>query len=131
MADVSVILLLLGDFLYRSDVTANCSRQILDVFKEYGKTLVSINEVSLDQVVHYGILHGIWDEEESVMDVDKMVEKPTDDYAKEYLGVRNKKGVSKYYSTFGQYVLTPEVFEERSSNEILKVENLQKGRNTV
>ena len=41
-----------------------------------------------------------------------MVEKPTDDYAKEYLGVRNKKGERKYYATFGQYVLTSEVFDE-------------------
>ena len=41
-----------------------------------------------------------------------MVEKPTDDYAKEYLGVKNARKEKKYYATFGQYVLTPEVFEE-------------------
>lgn len=47
-----------------------------------------------------------------MMKVDRMVEKPTDDYAKEYLGVKNKKGQQKYYATFGLYVLTPDVFEE-------------------
>ena len=41
-----------------------------------------------------------------------MVEKPTDDYAEEYLGVMNAKKQKKYYATFGQYVLTPEVFDE-------------------
>ena len=67
----------------------------------------------MDKVVHYGILHGVWDKDnETLMRVDKMVEKPTDDYAKEYLGVVDKKGIDRYYATFGQYVLTPEVFEE-------------------
>ena len=65
------------------------------------------------RVVHYGILHGVWnDEAETLMKVDRMVEKPTDDYAREYLGVKNQKEQTKYYATFGQYVLTPEVFEE-------------------
>ena len=111
------VLLLLGDFLYRSDSEINCSRQVVDAYKECGRALVSITEVPLERVVHYGILHGIWDENELLMKADLMVEKPTDDYAKEYLGVRNAKGEQKYYATFGQYVLTPEVFEELE-NEI-------------
>ncbi len=49
---------------------------------------------------------------ETLMKVDSMVEKPTDDYAKEYLSVRDKHGTEKYYATFGQYVLTPEVYSE-------------------
>ena len=106
-------LLLLGDFVYRSKSTVPCSRQIIDVFKETGKPLVSIKEVPLERVVHYGILHGVWnDNEERIMNVDSMVEKPTDDYAEEYLSVKGKKGSRKYYATFGQYVLTKEVFDE-------------------
>lgn len=106
------ILLLLGDFLYRSNTVHNCCKQIMDAYKECGKTLVSIKEVALERVVHYGILHGIWDENETLMKVDTMVEKPTDDFAKEYLGVKNKRGERKYYATFGQYILTTEVFDE-------------------
>lgn len=112
-AENEPVLLLLGDFLYRSNIPENCCKQMIDAYKECGRTLVGISEVSLDKVVHYGILHGIWnDREETLMKVDTMVEKPTDDYAKEYLGVRDAKGVNKYYATFGQYVLTPEVFSE-------------------
>ena len=106
------VLLLLGDFLYKSATGVNCSKQVIDAYKECGRTLVSINEVPLERVVHYGIIHGIWDENELLMKVDSMVEKPTDDYAAEYLGVRNAKGERKYYATFGQYVLTSEVFDE-------------------
>ena len=41
-----------------------------------------------------------------------MHEKPKASYAEEFLGVRNKKGEKEYYSVFGQYILTPEVFAQ-------------------
>lgn len=112
-ADNEPVLLLLGDFVYKSFSGESCSKQIIDAYKECGRTLVSITEVPLDRVVHYGILHGTWDDaRESMMKVDRMVEKPTDDYAEEYLGIIDNKGAKKYYATFGQYVLTTEVYEE-------------------
>ncbi len=107
------VLLLLGDFLYRSNSGTNCCRQVMDAYKECGCAMVSITEVPLKQVVHYGILSGIWNNSnETMMKVSRIVEKPTDDYAKEFLGVRNARNEQKYYATFGQYVLTPEVFAE-------------------
>ncbi len=85
----------------------------MDAYKECGRTLVAITEVALDRVAHYGIVNGVWeDTSETMMKVDSMVEKPTDDYAREYLGVKNRQGSQKYYATFGQYVLTPEVYAE-------------------
>ena len=41
-----------------------------------------------------------------------MHEKPKASYAEEFLGVRNKNGEKEYYSVFGQYILTPEVFSQ-------------------
>ncbi|MBP3721398.1 MAG: hypothetical protein J6J41_08685, partial [Clostridia bacterium] len=112
-AEKEPVLLLLGDFVYRSRSAVNCCQQVIDAFKECGRTLVSIQEIPLSQVVHYGILRGSWqDPEEKLMKVDRMVEKPTDDYAREHLGVPDARGEMKYYATFGQYVLTPEVFSE-------------------
>ena len=111
--DNEPVLLLLGDFVYRSNTDISCCKQVIDAYKECGLTLVSINEVPVERVVHYGILHGVWDnDEQTMMKVDKMVEKPTDDYAKEYLGILDKGGEERFYATFGQYVLTPEVFAE-------------------
>ena len=55
-----------------------------------------------------------------------MVEKPTDDYAKEFLGVSDKQGDIKYYATFGQYVLTSEVFNELD-HQIKKKEEHEDG----
>ena len=106
-------LLLLGDFLYRSNTAVNCCKQVIDAYKECGGALVSITEIPLSRVVHYGIVHGCCNnKEETILKADRMVEKPTDDYAEEYLGIDNARGERKYYATFGQYVLTPEVFDE-------------------
>lgn len=110
------VLLTLGDFLYRSDSDVNATKQVMDAFYETGKLLVAIREVPAEKVVHYGILHGIWDDaEERTLIADSMVEKPTDDYARENLGVINARKEKKFYATFGEYVLTPEVFKELDS----------------
>ena len=119
-ADNDPVLLLLGDFLYRSNTEVNCCRQVIDAYKECGRTLVAIAEVPLERVAHYGIVNGIWeDDSETMMKVECMVEKPTDDYAREYLGICGRKGKQKYFATFGQYVLTPEVFSELEKQIIL------------
>jgi UTP-glucose-1-phosphate uridylyltransferase len=75
--------------------------------------MVSIHPIPLAEVSHYGILHGIWeDKERTILNVDVMHEKPKASYAEDFLGVRNKNGEKEYYSVFGQYILTPEVFSQ-------------------
>lgn len=111
------VLLLLGDMVYQSFEENNCSKQLIQAFEQCGKTLVSIHEVSENEIMHYGILHGQWDnEEESLLKTDQIYEKPTRDYAREYLQVKNAKGDEQYYAVFGQYVLTPAVFAELENN---------------
>lgn len=120
------VLLLLGDFLYKSNVSDYCCSQIIDAYIQIGKPIVSITETPIDQVVHYGIIQGQWeDEAETIMKVTNMVEKPTNDFAQEYLGVIDKQKRKKYYKTFGQYVLTKEVFEELDKE--IKAGKKQKG----
>ena len=41
-----------------------------------------------------------------------MTEKPKASYAEEFLAVKCKDGSRKYMSVFGQYILTPEVFDQ-------------------
>ena len=80
--------------------------------KSGGQLTVAIKPVELENVVHYGILTGTFDDRRSyMMRVTEMSEKPSVNYAKDYLGVRSAAGAEKYYCTFGQYVLTPEVFD--------------------
>ena len=108
----SSVLLLLGDHLYQSDLSKNCATQVIEAFERVGTVTVSLDEVSIDKVDRYGILAGTFiDSAEREMQVSAFVEKPTKEYAQEYLGVKNRKGEKKYYCVFGQYVLTPEVFD--------------------
>ena len=111
-ADHEPVLLLLGDFVYKSDNALNCCKQIIDAFSECGKTLVSMKEIELESVNNYGIIWGKWKDGTNLLNANLMYEKPTCSYAKENLGVEDPSGRVKYYSTFGQYVLTTSVFDE-------------------
>ena len=107
------VLLLLGDTLYRSDTNKPCARQMVEEYERYNSLMVSIHPIPLAEVSRYGILHGVWeDKRDTVLNVSTMHEKPKASYAEEFLGVRNKDGEKEYYSVFGQYILTPEVFAQ-------------------
>lgn len=107
------VLLLLGDTLYRSETGKPCVLQLIEKYEQYNKLMVAIHSVPLSDVSHYGILTGTWeDKDETEMSIAQMNEKPKASYAEEFLGVKGKDGERKYWSVFGQYILTPEVFEQ-------------------
>jgi UTP-glucose-1-phosphate uridylyltransferase len=111
------VLLLLGDTLYRSKSNKPCALQLIEKYERYNQMMVSIHDVPLAEVSHYGILSGVWeDKDETILNVSAMNEKPKPSYAEEFLGVRDKEGRHHYYSVFGQYILTPEVFEQLGKN---------------
>ena len=111
------VLLLLGDTLYRSDSNKPCALQLIEKFEKYNQLMVSIHSIPLSEVSHYGILTGTWeDEKETELRISQMTEKPKASYAEEFLGVRCKDGERKYMSVFGQYILTPEVFDQLRSD---------------
>ncbi len=105
------VMLMLGDTIYRSDSNKPCALQMVEEYERYNTLMVSIHPIPLAEVSRYGILHGVWeDKQQTVLNVDVMHEKPKSSYAEDFLGVRNKDGGKEYYSVFGQYILTPEVF---------------------
>ena len=107
------VMLLLGDTLYRSASNKPCALQLIEEYERYNRLMVSIHTVPLGEVSHYGILSGVWeDKERTILNVSVMNEKPKASYAEEFLGVRNGEGEKEYYSVFGQYILTPEVFAQ-------------------
>lgn len=116
------VLLLLGDFIYKSNLSTSCVSQTINAYiKSGGQLTVSIKPVELEKVVNYGIITGEFDNKRNyLMQVSEMCEKPSVSYASDYLGVKvgNK---DKYFATFGQYVLTPDVFDYLE-NEIAQAE---------
>ncbi len=110
-------LLLLGDTIYQSNEEASCLEQLLNAYEKNDKLTVGLLEVPLESVSRYGILTGKWEDiEESVLNVSCMMEKPSIEEAKDNLAVSMKNGDQNYYMVFGNYVLTPEVFEELEAN---------------
>lgn len=107
------VLLLLGDTIYRSNTSESCTRQLIEAYEQFNCPMISIHEIPLTDVSHYGIMHGQWDTaRERFLHIDSFVEKPTINYAEESLGVKDKSGNEHYYSVFGQYVLTSDVYDQ-------------------
>lgn len=111
------VLLLLGDTLYRSETNKCCALQFIEQYEKYNKAMVAIHEIPLEKVSYYGIISGKWaDCKETVLDMSNIYEKPTVAYAEEHLGVGMPREKKKYFSVFGQYILTPEVFYQLKEN---------------
>lgn len=111
------VLLLLGDMIYESFVGKTCSAQLIDCYQKYGLPVVSMHEVPLEEVVHYGIMKGVYeDNEKECMKLECFVEKPSVDYAMENLAVKDRTGSEKYYAVFGQYILTEAVYKVLEKN---------------
>ena len=107
------VLLLLGDTIYTSNRAKPCAVQFIETYELFNQMMVSIHSIPLSQVSHYGILSGVWeDANETVLKVKTMCEKPKASYAEDHLGVKMEDGTTSYYSVFGQYILTPEVFDQ-------------------
>jgi len=111
------VLLLLGDTLYKSHTAKCCALQFIEAYEKYNKAMISVNEVPIEKVSHYGIISGKWaDTKQKVLEMSNITEKPSVAYAEEFLGVGGPKTPKKYFNVFGQYILTPEVFAQLREN---------------
>jgi len=111
------VVLMLGDMIYESDIKENCTKQLIQAYEQCGHAMVTIQQINLDDVVHYGIVKGRWeDEAERLMIVENIHEKPDRDYASEYLCSTTRRKEKLYYAVFGQYILTEDIFNELGAN---------------
>lgn len=106
------VMLLLGDTIYQSHTGVPCTGQLLEAYRKYGQSMVALHKVPLEQVVHYGIFAGNWEnKEQTVMQLLRIAEKPQCEYAKDFLSVADRSAPDNYYAAFGAYILTHEVFD--------------------
>ena len=118
------VLLMLGDTLYRSSTNKPCALQLIETYEKYDRLTVGLCPIELNAVSHFGMMAGIWEDEGcNILNVSMLVEKPSSNYAEEFLGVKTKRrtkdknrmdesDIKEYCSVSGQYILTPEVFEQ-------------------
>ena len=107
------VLLLLGDHIYSTENPLSCAEQLIEAYEHNsGMLTVALDDVNAENAMYYGVVTGQFvDEDERIMQVADMVEKPTKEYVIAHMGVTDKKKAVKYYCVFGQYVLTAKVFE--------------------
>ena len=86
---------LLGDDLVDSQVP--CTKQMIEIYDKYNKTVVALMEVSEEDVSKFGICGGS-EVEDRVVELEQMVEKPDLAQAPSRLAI------------VGRYILTPEIF---------------------
>ncbi len=111
------VLLCLGDHLYATNSESSCTHQVLSCYQERRKLTIAIAETPLHSVGLYGIAHGAWEDKSTrqVLNLTRLHEKPSEQLAVGKLGVMCQTR-EKYFSVFGQYVLTPEVYAQLERN---------------
>jgi UTP-glucose-1-phosphate uridylyltransferase/mevalonate kinase len=108
-------ILLLGDHLYGSDTSASCTRQLMDVYEMTGRSVVGLQETPENEVEHFGCATGVWEEGDTVLSITEFAEKPSPEYAREHLVTQNVRE-GHYLTLFGQYILTPHIFDLLEDN---------------
>jgi UTP--glucose-1-phosphate uridylyltransferase len=108
-------LLLLGDHLCVSGSGTSCARQLLDTYEHFNRSVVGLKVSPAEEIGNFGCVSGVWEEPGAVLTVTEVAEKPDLAYAREHLHV---EGLSDdlFLTLFGQYVLTPRIFEYIEEN---------------
>jgi UTP-glucose-1-phosphate uridylyltransferase len=113
-------LLMLGDHIYRSTTSISCAQQLLDSYQLHGKSVVGLRLTPEDKIANFGTVSGVWIEPNSLLNITEFAEKPTIEYAHSNLRIPYLPE-DQFLTVFGQYILSPEVFnylEENITNNI-------------
>ncbi|MBN2417711.1 GHMP kinase [bacterium] len=108
-------LLLLGDHVYASDTDTPCAKQLLDEFQKAGHSVVGLKKTPGEDIGKFGCATGLWEEKGHSLALTEFAEKPMQDYAKQHLQVAGLDD-NTFLTVFGQYVLTPDIFDYLEEN---------------
>ena len=108
-------ILLLGDHLYGSDIAESCTRQLMEVYERTGKSVVGLQETPESEVHHFGCATGTWEGDGRTLSITEFAEKPSAEYAREHLATQDVKD-GHFLTLFGQYILTPRIFQLLEEN---------------
>ena len=78
--------------------TVPCTKQLINIYEKYDKSVIALQEVPDEKVERYGIIGGE-EIENAIYKIDKLVEKPPLRVAPSNLAI------------MGRYVLTPDIFD--------------------
>lgn len=97
--DGDPFVVLLGDTIYRSATSETVTTQLINVFRHYEKSTISVEKVPYEKISDYGIISGK-QIEPGIWEIDSMKEKPKPEEALTDMGIT------------GTYILTEDIFQE-------------------
>ena len=108
------VLMILGDTIYKSNRDESCIGQVLGMYDKLNKPIISLHELSVDDLKYYGIAKGNLNN--NLMKIEEIIEKPSLEVA-EKLKVNNK-----YYGTFGISIINNSIYDALSHEENKEME---------
>jgi UTP-glucose-1-phosphate uridylyltransferase/mevalonate kinase len=108
-------LLMLGDHIYRSNSDISCAQQMLEAYQQHGTSVVGLKRTPQELIHSFGVVNGVWLEDNHLLGITEFAEKPNLDYARTSLRVPGLPE-DEYLTVFGQYVIKPELFELLETN---------------
>lgn len=102
-------LLMLGDHIYASDTDKSCSAQVLDIYNKVNQSTIGLTTMPAEIIHKAGCVTGTW-QQESILSVTQVYEKPSIEYARQHLRV---EGIpeDEFVCIFGLYALSPKLFD--------------------
>jgi UTP--glucose-1-phosphate uridylyltransferase len=110
-----IFLLMLGDHIYSSDIEKSCVSQVLEIYEQVERSVIGLTVMSGKTIEKSGCITGIWQEQDLILSVTQIYEKPTLDYARQHLRVEGM-AEDEFLGVFGLYVLTPKIFDYLEEN---------------
>ncbi|HEY9672906.1 MAG TPA: UTP--glucose-1-phosphate uridylyltransferase [Waterburya sp.] len=113
-------LLMLGDHVYLSDTEKSCASQVVEAYEQIQKTVIGLTVMPAAIIQKAGCITGVWQEQNSILSITQLYEKPDIEYARKHLRVAGMAD-DQFLAVFGLYVLTAKIFdylEEHISNDI-------------
>jgi UTP--glucose-1-phosphate uridylyltransferase len=102
-------LLMLGDHVYKSDIEISCARQILDIYAQVNHSVIGLTTMPAEIIHKAGCVAGVWNDDQSLLSLTEIYEKPSIEYARDNLRVEGM-GDEEFLCVFGLYLLTPQIF---------------------
>jgi len=103
-------LLMLGDHIYRSDSDMSCAQQLVQAHQRSHVSVVGLRRTPEAKIANFGTVTGCWLEDGRRLNITEFAEKPTIEYARNNLLIPGMSN-DEYLTVFGQYILTPEIFD--------------------
>lgn len=103
-------LLLLGDHVYSSDTEKSCASQMIEIYEQVKQSVISLTVMPGEIINKAGCVKGIWQEQDYLLSITQLWEKPELEFARKNLRVEGM-AEDQFLCIFGMYVLTPKIFD--------------------